>query len=178
MSRWGQIQTRKLQIWCSYIVPEQSEQTDRRKSFGYSDLPFCCFAAMKIRSGKTAFLRQIRRPEDHFIACRVTIKPNGKPINKCFLIKNAPGVMNIHVCQTGPPESLSTMKVKSSKQKGWVIPQPCIHLLSKLSANSNDILWNTGHLKNPLGMPQADTFVLPKALRLLPNSLWKKELLS
>ena len=73
---------------------------------------------------------------------------------------------------------LTTIKEKPYKQKGWVILQPGTHLLSKLTGNSNSVLCNTGHLKNPLGMPEADTLVLPSALRFLPNSIRKKELLS
>lgn len=86
-----------------------------RKSYDSPELPLGCLAAMK--KGKTASLRQINRPDAHFIACGVAVKQNGKPLNKCCLIKNVPGGMNTCAHQTDPPES-STMKVEPSRQKG------------------------------------------------------------
>lgn len=98
--------------------------------------------------GKTAFLKQVKSPDNHFIGCRVAIKQNGKPLNKCFLIKNLQDGVNTCARQAGPPEKLSIMKVGPSKQKGWVIPQPCTYLLLKLPGNSNSVLCDTGHWEN------------------------------
>lgn len=71
---------------------------------------------MNTKKGKTAFLRQMNGPDDHFIACRVPVKQNDKLLYKCFLIKNASGWNGYtHASKAGPSETLCTMKVESSK---------------------------------------------------------------
>lgn len=82
----------------------------------FSELPLWLCVSHGYKKGKTAFLRQINRPDEHFIACRVPVKQNGKLLYKCFLIKNASGWNGYtHASKAGSPESLCTMKGESSK---------------------------------------------------------------
>ena len=99
----GQIQTDKLQIWCSCTIPEWSQdrqmEENHKASLSYS---FAAWQPMKTRRRKTDFLRQIKRPGYHFSACGVVVKQSAKSLHKCFLIKKAPR-WNEHTCTTNWP---------------------------------------------------------------------------
>lgn len=136
--------------------------------------PFCC---LKIRKGAKSFFSWTKKEARWSLhSLQSVYKTKWQTTQQICSSKECSSEECTYTCTPGwPSRECSQWKVEASKQKRWVMPQPCTHCLSTPSNTLNCGLWNTCHWENPLEKPEGQTVVLPSALRFLLKSFPEKE---